>query len=90
MTRAVLRYVNWLITRDHAEGAPQSELYEMQCTTCATLDAHDGAGSRSPASEDVTDGQKWALQHSGRHPSHTGYREIITRFWRTQIVDDAP
>lgn len=87
MTRSIIRLATWLITPDRSEGAPQSELYEMECTTCATLDAADGAGSRSPASEDVGDGQKWALQHSGRYPSHTGYREIVTRFWRTRMVD---
>jgi hypothetical protein len=87
MTRAVLRFVNWLITPDRQEGAPRDPIFEMECTTCATLDAHDGSGSRSPASEDFADVQSWALHHSGRHPSHTHYREIVTRFWRTHMTD---
>jgi hypothetical protein len=83
-----MRFADWLITPDRAEGAPQEPLHEMECTTCATLDAADGAGSRSPASEDVIDAQEWALHHSGRHPTHTGYREIVTRFWRTSMLDE--
>ncbi|WP_329179135.1 MULTISPECIES: DUF7848 domain-containing protein [unclassified Streptomyces] len=81
----MIRHVNWLITRDRAAGAPQEPLYEFECTTCSTLDAPDGGGSRSPASEDVADGQAWAIKHSAKHPGHTHFRESITRFWRTQM-----
>lgn len=84
-TRSVLRYVTWLITPDRQEGAPRVPIFEMECTTCATRDAPDDTGSRSPASEDFADVQDWALRHSGRHPTHTGYREVVTRFWRTHM-----
>jgi hypothetical protein len=84
VTRSVMRFANWLITPDRAEGAPHP-LFEMECTTCPT-----GPESRSEASEDFADAQDWALRHSGRNPGHTHYREIVTRFWRTQMVDPGP
>jgi hypothetical protein len=79
--RTVLRYAQWLISRDTSEGAPAEPLHEMQCTTCS---------ERSAASSDVAAAQDWALQHSGRYPSHTGYRETVTRFWRTRLTDATP
>lgn len=77
-TRAVIRLVNWLISPDRSEGAPAVPLHQMECTTCP---------ERSEASENVADVQNWALGHSGKHPSHTGYREVIVRFWRTSMTD---
>lgn len=82
VTRSVLRYVDWTISPDTSEGAP-SIIFEMECTSCSTVDAPDDAGSRSPASEDFAEVQAWALRHSGRHPTHRGFREIVHRFWRT-------
>ncbi|HEY5833458.1 hypothetical protein [Streptomyces sp.] len=81
MIRAVLRFATWTIGPDTAEGAPTDPLYEMECTTC---------GVRSPASETSDDVQDWALGHSGRNLTHTGYRGIGTSFWRTSMVDDGP
>lgn len=81
-TRAVIRRAVWLIRPDRQDGAPREPLYEIECTACPT-----SPESRSPASEDVTDAQDWAIRHSGRHPSHTSYRETVTRFWRTQMQD---
>jgi hypothetical protein len=84
-----MRYVDMRITPDRVQDATRAPIFEMECTTCTTLDAPDGSGSRSPASEDFEDVQMWALRHSGRHPGHTGYRETVTRFWRTSIVGEA-
>ncbi len=78
MTRAVIRFADWTIALDRSEGA-SPPLFEMECTTCS---------ERSPATEDSGEAQDWALRHSGRNPSHTGYRGISTSFWRTSMQDD--
>ncbi len=70
MTRSVARFVTWKIQRDTAEGAPP--LFELECTTCL---------ERSASGEDAGDAQQWALQHSGRAPSHTGFRGLTTSLW---------
>jgi hypothetical protein len=84
VTRSILRFARWRI--DPNRAAPQMHVFE--CTTCAALGGEDPA-ARSPASADVTKAQDWALRHSGRHNGHNGYREIVTRYWRTQMVDDS-
>jgi hypothetical protein len=76
VTRSVIRHVTWTIATDLSEGA-SPPLYEMECTTCP---------ERSPAGEVAADAQQWALEHSGRHPTHTGFRGINTSFWRTSMV----
>jgi hypothetical protein len=88
MSRSIMRFVNWRIAPNRGPDVPQMHVFE--CTTCAALDAPDDAGARSPASADVTQAQDWALRHSGRRPDHTGFREIVTRYWRTEMVDDGP
>jgi hypothetical protein len=77
-----MRYIKWTISRDTAEGA-SPQIYEMQCTTC-----HE----QSTASENPDDPHDWALTHSGRNPTHRGYRGIATSFWRTTMPgeDQAP
>ena len=75
MTQSVIRFADWTITPDASEGV-SPPLFEMECTTCP---------ERSPASEDAGEAQDWALRHSGRHPSHTGFRGISTSFWRTSM-----
>lgn len=83
-----MRFATWLIAPDRTEGAPPEPVHEIECTTCAGLESADPALTRSPATYDIAEAQTWALQHSGRNPTHTGYREIVTRFWRTSMVDD--
>lgn len=78
MTRTVMRYAEWTIGQDTSEGA-SPPLYEVECTTC---------DAKSGVSESAGDAQDWALQHSGRNPSHTGFRGINTTFWRTTMGGD--
>lgn len=78
MPRSVIRFADWTIASDRSEGA-SPPLFEMECTKCP---------ERSPASEDSGEAQDWALKHSGRHPSHTGFRGVNTSFWRTSMKDD--
>lgn len=77
MTRSVIRYATWTIAPDLSEGA-SPPIYELECTTCL---------ERSPASEDGAEAQQWALGHSGRQPTHTGFRGIHTSFWRTAMKE---
>lgn len=62
------------------ETAPEAPpvIFEMQCTTC---------GDASQAAEDFEDARTWAFTHLGRHPSHTGFREVVHRFWRATLKD---
>lgn len=78
MARSVIRHVTWTITQDVSATAPPPR-YEMECTTCT---------ARSAPTEDAGTAQDWALQHSGRHPSHTGYRGVGTSFWRTSMAGE--
>ncbi|MFJ5972876.1 hypothetical protein [Streptomyces sp. NPDC093060] len=48
--------------------------HQMECALC---------GERSGADGHWEPPQTWALNHSGRNPTHLSYREIITRPWRT-------
>lgn len=79
MTRSVIRFAMWTIAPDPSEGA-SPPLYELECTTCP---------ERSAPSEAAADAQQWALEHSGRHPTHTGFRGISTSFWRTSMLDSS-
>ncbi|MFD4377099.1 hypothetical protein [Streptomyces sp. NPDC058486] len=76
--RAVLAYVEWKITPDRREGT-EPVTHAFQCTLPECLEKSDDSG-------DWEAPQSWALAHSGRHPSHTSYREIITRPYRTEML----
>lgn len=78
MTRSVIRHVDWTIRADDSDDAPPP-LYEMRCISC---------GARSAPEEDGDDAQQWALEHSGRHPTHRTYRGIVTSAWRTTTAED--
>lgn len=77
--RSLSRFVMWRLTRDTSPGAPQNILRQVECTTCVetseVVDLHSGVA------------EDWALAHSGKNPSHTGYRATSTSFWRTTPVD---
>lgn len=75
MTRAILAFKNWTITPDREAGA-EPVTHAMECQLC---------GDRSDASGDWDAPQSWALRHSGRSPSHTNYREVITRPYKTRM-----
>lgn len=70
MTRSIFRYVTWKCGREPQSPHP---MHVWQCTTC---------DDQSTAFEDVEGAQDWAFDHTGSNPSHTGYRETITRYWR--------
>lgn len=72
----VIRYADWMIGPDTAPEAPDI-IHELECTTCNALSGPD---------ENFETVRTWAFRHVGRNPSHTGYREIIHRFWRATLV----
>ena len=72
----VIRYADWMIGPETAPEAPRI-VYEMQCLGCEEV---------SEASEEFEEVRTWAFRHVGRHPSHTGYREIVHRFWRATLL----
>lgn len=71
----VIRFADWTLSPETAPEAPPI-IFEMQCTTC---------GESSEAGGDFEAARDWAFGHAGRNPSHTGYREIIHRFWRASM-----
>ncbi|MFI1968842.1 hypothetical protein BLA24_24340 [Streptomyces cinnamoneus] len=72
----VIRWADWTIGPDTAPDVP-AVTFAMHCTTC------DAASGKDGDFETVRD---WAFRHVGRHPSHTGYREVIHRHWRATLV----
>lgn len=81
MINTVIRHVLWRLGRDRAEGAPPP-MTQLHCTSC-------GEASGVVDLVDFADAQTWAFGHVGRHPSHAGFREEITRFYR-MTPDGAP
>ncbi|MFE9254000.1 hypothetical protein [Streptomyces sp. NPDC006879] len=75
MTRSVLAFKSWTITPDRESGS-EPVTHAMQCRECE--EKSDDSGSWEAP-------QTWALEHSGRNPSHTSYREVITRPYRTAM-----
>ncbi|WP_446323503.1 DUF7848 domain-containing protein [Actinacidiphila glaucinigra] len=47
------------------------------CTSCAAPGVPD---------EDAEAAQAWTFAHLAAHPTHTGFREEITRHWRADLV----
>ncbi|MFF3658412.1 DUF7848 domain-containing protein [Streptomyces olivochromogenes] len=76
MTRSVIRRVDWTCHREEAPEAPEIT-HEFECTSC---------GDTGPCSEDFETARGWTFEHIGRNPSHTGYREILHRFWRMSMT----
>ncbi|MFJ6568041.1 hypothetical protein ACIQNU_11495 [Streptomyces sp. NPDC091292] len=72
-TRSVIRHERWTLEPD-LEPDAEATTYAMQCAVCEAA---------SDTDEDFADPQNWALNHSGRNPSHHSYREITTQPWRT-------
>lgn len=77
MSRSVIRRVDWTCSPDSTPGAPDL-LHQFQCTTC---------GESGACSEDFETARDFTFQHIGAHPSHTGYRETVHRFWRMHRSD---
>ncbi|WP_406306253.1 hypothetical protein OHA61_34040 [Streptomyces sp. NBC_00885] len=76
MTRSIIRRVDWTCSPEHAPEAPPI-VHEFQCTTCEDT---------GEASEDFETARGWTFAHTGRNPSHTGYRELIHRYWRLTLM----
>lgn len=80
MTPTVLRFVRWTIHPDQGAAAP-SVVYAMQCVACA-----DHSGGQDTPEE----AQDWAMEHSGRSPSHRRYRSMTFAPWRTHMTGECP
>ncbi|NUS15652.1 MAG: hypothetical protein HOY69_30375 [Streptomyces sp.] len=77
MSRSIIRTVTWTCSRETGPEAPLI-LHQFECTTC---------GESSACSEDFETARGFTFRHIGGHPSHTGYREIVHRFWRMHMLD---
>ncbi|WP_406409686.1 hypothetical protein OG923_12800 [Streptomyces halstedii] len=73
--RAIVRHVTWTIAPDQEPDA-EPVTYTLQCVTCSEKSERSDAWEKP---------QEWGLAHSGRNPSHSSYREEITRPWRTRM-----
>jgi hypothetical protein len=70
VTRSIIRVVNWMCTVEPASPHP---IYAFECTTCGEQ------GQPNVLFERARD---FTFAHVGRNPSHTGFRETVTRHWR--------
>ncbi|MFF4407794.1 hypothetical protein [Streptomyces sp. NPDC001404] len=77
MTRSVMRFARWKITSVKVPGNPLVT-HELSCAACES--------SSRPCAE-VDTALDWAMGHSGANPSHTGYREIARRHWKTSLEE---
>ncbi|WP_405789494.1 hypothetical protein [Streptomyces sp. NBC_01367] len=75
--RSVMQFADWTMRPETAPEAP-AMVHELQCTTCLAASSPD---------EDFEIARDWAFQHTGRNPSHQGYRETVTRFWRMTLTN---
>jgi hypothetical protein len=77
VSRSVIRVVDWACSPETAPEAP-GLLHQFECIMC---------GERGACSEDFETARGFTFQHVGGQPSHTGYREILHRFWRMHMAD---
>jgi hypothetical protein len=70
MTRSIIRRVDWTCSPEPESPRP---IHAFACMEC---------GEAGPAANDFETARGWTFVHVGRNPSHTGYREEITRYWR--------
>lgn len=70
MTRSIIRRVDW--TCSHEESSPDP-IHVFACMTC---------GQGGEASTAFEDARGWTFTHVGQNPSHTGFAETVTRYWR--------
>ncbi|MGP3983915.1 DUF7848 domain-containing protein [Streptomyces sp. KR80] len=71
--RSVMWFADWSLRVDESGSGP---VYEAECTTC---------GDQSSAADDREGPEVWCLGHAGR-TGHTGFRGIITAFFRAELV----
>lgn len=74
-TRELHAYAEWTLSGDTREGVPVA-IFLMRCMTC-----HE---SPAEASDDGTPQQTWALNHTGSHPEHQGFKLITETYWRVE------
>lgn len=71
MTRSVFRYITWMMAPHVTADAPEM-LHELECSSCL---------ASSGTEADFNEARAWAFSHTGSHPSHRTYREVVTRNW---------
>ncbi|WP_445330489.1 DUF7848 domain-containing protein [Streptomyces sp. GSL17-111] len=76
MTRSVFRYVSWTMAPHLSPGEPEM-LHELECSSCL---------ASSGTEADFEAARAWAFSHTGGHPSHRTYREVVVRLWRMAPV----
>lgn len=74
MSRAILRHAMWHLGADTTPGIPQDPQRTVQCGTC-------GERVGVPAAERAS-AEDWALEHTGRHPTHRTFRAAQVTYWR--------
>ncbi|MEU8541980.1 hypothetical protein AB0C52_18655 [Streptomyces sp. NPDC048717] len=71
--KTIIKPMLWSLIPDREPDA-EPMTHAIRCAVCG--DGSEGGGSWEAP-------QIWALEHSGRNPSHHTYREIVERPWRT-------
>lgn len=74
VVKSVLRYEEWTLNIDFSGSGP---IFEAECTTC---------GESSGPADDKDSPELWCLRHAGR-TSHTGFRAVVTVFFRATPQD---
>ncbi|QLE74408.1 hypothetical protein FGW37_24930 [Streptomyces rectiverticillatus] len=77
MSRSVIRFARWTISEEKVAAIPRVT-HDLECVVCF---------DRSGPCREFEAARNWAFTHSGRHPSHTAYREIIQRCWRATLME---
>ncbi|WP_138355264.1 MULTISPECIES: DUF7848 domain-containing protein [Streptomyces] len=72
--RAVYRYTDWSLATDTTASGP---IYAAECTSC---------GEASAAADEQEGPEVWCLRHAGL-TGHTGFRGVITSFFRASLVE---
>lgn len=82
MTRAILRHAQWHLGVDTTPSASQQPHCVVQCDTC-------GECTECPVA-DREMAEEWALEHTGRHPTHQTYRASQVTSWRVSPTTANP
>lgn len=72
--RARMRFGQWTLTRDSADGPL---VHVAECTTC---------GEQSGDAETWGEPQLWCLRHAGR-TAHTGFRATVVSLFRASLEE---
>ncbi|MFI9718756.1 hypothetical protein ACIHFE_03745 [Streptomyces sp. NPDC052396] len=77
MSRLVAGFARWRIITHKIPGNPLAA-HELECLGCA---------ERSGPGADFNSCRSWAFEHTGRNSGHDTYREIVHRYWQTQLME---